>query len=836
MQQKSSALPGVEMGYFHKRNDGQDAANNSVRKLQVASPSEKEATEQVDSLQSTMDMHANSDCAWKSSKSAPENEDPSNSFPRLSDATADVTYDRPSSNPVSKAVDDPMITENMTDQVPASAGEDVVSELHSASLGPLNPRHDDSTETGVAKCTTFNEGPQEDVSAMKSNEELLQQKQVSLSTSAAAAVPIPTNHKTKDDISNHQDEDDIMSKTSGCTLDIHGKAEELIAATRELKHQHKALEKTKQEFVDMNERARQEWKGEYAKLETLQECLEVKFQSSMALTLTRIASSSHENELALRTLANKSLNELRQESSRAMEGNSNRTREMKVQLPSEVRALVEAEARKYMEEMMGGMVAAAKSDFQQWADGVVKSSCCISDRSVGTGASSLEKEVDRLNNNEASGVCEAINECERRHNHLTLSVSSEPLATNDNVADDKGAHISAGSSVGDDGLEKENMEPDLAVSDRGKPAAREERTPTRFTKPDPLLSNHCDYVAPDLKLGDDGKDSPESMSTATTPFSRKATPLQNNYAKNRLSDQASTRSRHHIDLDSELRNDHFSVVKSPFSSRKASQYQTSSSASDVSKNDDSSTQQLLSQSAATPVRDTTKTKVSAVKKASLNEPKHRVKAPKQHVPSGPPKHARVKEERVIVAKSTKPNESITCASRKTSVEDSTAVGKMPKTKQSSGPPKKRVRKRDQSNTVKSPRRSKRLKEGSRVEQMAIQVDMKLKPNKVTPKEDRIKGDDARDDAHLSVICNSASETQTGIVSNGFDSLLGTSVTVPTDDKREDELIGFDESEDAQPDRRSLAKLLPFCGFRSRKGKTMSKKKGKKVSSFSFDFS
>ena len=85
-------------------------------------------------------------------------------------------------------------------------------------------------------------------------------------------------------------------------------------------------------------------------------------------------------------------------------------------------------------------------------------------------------------------------------------------------------------------------------------------------------------------------------------------------------------------------------------------------------------------------------------------------------------------------------------------------------------------------------------------------------------------------------------------SNSDDSLLGTSVTVPRTENSGNEPIGFDECEDALPDKRSLTSLLPF-GFGYRRGskgkrikgkgskakgiKTMSKKKSSKTA-FDFD--
>ena len=70
------------------------------------------------------------------------------------------------------------------------------------------------------------------------------------------------------------------------------------------------------------------------------------------------------------------------------------------------------------------------------------------------------------------------------------------------------------------------------------------------------------------------------------------------------------------------------------------------------------------------------------------------------------------------------------------------------------------------------------------------------------------------------------------------------MTVPQDEKRNDDLIGLEDSDTIEPEQtRSLSYLLPFRrgGFGNRsKAKTMSKKKKKKKyrkeSTFNWDFS
>jgi hypothetical protein len=162
------------------------------------------------------------------------------------------------------------------------------------------------------------------------------------------------------------------------------------------------------------------------------------------------------------------------------------------------------------------------------------------------------------------------------------------------------------------------------------------------------------------------------------------------------------------------------------------------------------------------------------------------------------------------------------------------------------------------NSSKSPRRTKRLKESSRAEQFAVaqaggdpsknSTSISPKPSQVTPKDNntpynataRAKEDDAS--VSTSLICSPSSgvmgggEEKRGSVSHDFDTLLGTSVTVPIRDHLDnndvfDLEIDSDSAAADKPDKRSFTLFLPFCGFgnrnngsRHKSSKTMSKKK------------
>jgi len=776
-------------------------------------------------------------------------------------------------------------------------------------------------EAGTTMSNSFGQEAREDdtSSTNKSNDKGSLSKDIQADYFAEATMP-KLNHKAGNNLNgrkHYQDkeDDDAESNTSASTLDIQGKAEEIVLAASlrhrdNLKEQQEALNKSRREFQEMNDRAKRDWKEEYARLEAMQRSTEAEFSTlreSMDTFSKKIASSSHDQELAMRTLVSQSTNEMREESGRAVELISSQAKETKAQLPSEIRALVETEARKYVAEMMEGLVADAKSEFQDWMGVVLNSNKkknvvnapgetvaskitstgeAASNRirsHVGDGAINLENESKTrpdLSMNAQSNQSDSLVGCEdadtsSKENRIdagdsvhvpVMSVRIEPNGVNGDVTDGMSS-ISApgGFSAGGSISEKENMEPGPIISyqSESETTGVMKSIPMGILKADPVKFNRSGPVATSPSEGRNhisstSASSPFSkksspllcgvMSSSATPLSRKATPVQNNHAKNKLSAPSCDRSKREIDLECELHND-FSVIKSPFFSRNANQVNTTN---------EISTDAM------------TKAKAKAAKQTSTNEPKHKMnvhkksssKESKRRNTRNPPKSNRMKQDKHSCGNT--PKERVNNAPRKGGVKDKRAPRKKAiKTKRNTQP-KKVHRKRGQTtmmNVVKSPRRSKRLKEVHRVEHMAaVQIatatfagviEAKAKLRKVTPKDDVTPPaeDEGIDKiAHSSVICHSTSGAavekagmgeETGGVSNGYDSLLGTSVSVPADDKREDELIGFDEGDDVQPDKRSLTSLLPFGRLRGRKSKTMSKTKKmskKKKSSFDFDFS
>lgn len=715
-------------------------------------------------------------------------------------------------------------------------------------------------EAEATKFSSFDQDPQEEhlpSTRGKSDEDLSSQE----NQAAAAGMPtLKQEVKSNTNVGNkrHRDDgdegDDAGSKTTTSTLDVHGRAEEIILAVQrhrgELEKQQEDLNESKRDFQDTRDLAKRELKEEHARLEALRRTTAAEFaalRKSMDDFSERMASTSREHESSMRALAGRLTDEVRRECGRATESISERAREAAGQLPSEVRAVVEADARKLAEEVVGGMVAEVKIDFRAWVDGEVKrgifeksvpsegakrkrasDGSTAARVSVGSDGNLAEEDKARA---EAT-VCALGNENEptASHNNAGSLVPGqiEPPAENDNIIDGMSSiSVLGSSSVGESSAEKENVEPGRIMSYPDKPAATR---PGRngLTGKDTGNVSSSIVSSPVTKKTSPLPRGSMSEPTTATPFSRRATPLQNNHARVR-SGQSSGRSKHELELECELSND-FLVVKSPFS--------LAEKGSSVS----------------------TKTEARMVKKAPVKVPKHKVNASNTSVAT---ETKRRNTKARIVGDAPR---NATTSDRVASVDKRTNTkhnAQMQKNLGGNGRSKKRQRKRSMSammNVAKSPRRSKRLKEVNRAEQMAaVQIataalavvkEARRKPSKVTPNEDitpvvaSARGD-ARDSAsHSSIICHSISGAvawKTGVdkttanASSGYDALLGTSVTVPASDEREDELLGFDESDDAQPDRRSLSSLLPFGGFRKRKGKSMSRKKGKRKSTFDFSF-
>ena len=250
---------------------------------------------------------------------------------------------------------------------------------------------------------------------------------------------------------------------------------------------------------------------------------------------------------------------------------------------------------------------------------------------------------------------------------------------------------------------------------------------------------------------------------------------------------------------------------------------------------------------------------STSKKDSPNESRPTVDDPKEIAPRDSVRQkAKAKHCTPSAEKPSQPTASTDRAKNKTSTGKTRGPkrsAKAPKRARGAVPPKKIPRKRTHAiavNSVKSPRRSKRLKEGNRVEYMAAQAygvchlpEAGASPNKATHEDECTLSsaaavEDASDAAQSSAMRRSPSDNTGKAIEpedageEGFDALLGTSVAVPAETRREDGFVGLYEREGSPSGMQSLSSLLPFGGFRRRKGRTASKKRSKK-SSFDFSF-
>ena len=578
---------------------------------------------------------------------------------------------------------------------------------------------------------------------------------------ASANVGVKTND-------NDHDESKELAKTrSGLTLDIQSKTDEIIAATRELNHKHEQLQQSKQDLIDISERARQEMKDERERLEALQKSIDAKLgmmQSSIDAFSYKSASVTHDHELTIRTLVNKSMNDLRQESSQATDAITNQLQErMKSQLPSDVRALIDVEARKYMVEVIDGIVDAAKSDFQVWVDGIRDS----------------------------------------------------PIAA-----------------------EKENVQPEI-----------------RTTEPfDSIPSESTFHGGQNSPLSESRVARSESLtplprdarSTSTTPFSRKATPLQNNHATGKLhSVQSSTLVRRDIDFESSTHADITACGRqTPASATSTPSSALAKFVVDRKERPNDQTQSNKHMSSSTTSSSSSSSEVAKVKVVVQTLTRPEKKSRKSEI------HAKSKGHITPPLRK-----------RKSDVQDAPLTKKnnrSPKVDNATLPSGDVARKRSHSevmNSSKSPRRAKRLKEINRLEQFSggdsleNATSISPKPSQVTPNENntpiaRMKDDDAS--VSTSLICSPSSgvvgeEERRASESNDFDTLLGTSVTVPNrgDHTDNDDVFDLEIDSDsaaaaAKPDKRSFTLFLPFSGFgnrnnssRHKSSKTMSKKKKKK---------
>jgi hypothetical protein len=669
-----------------------------------------------------------------------------------------------------------------------------------------------------------------------------------------ASNPLLETPAERNETNSVRNNDDIFNDTNISHRGHTDKTDEVLIATRELKYQLEQLEKSKQEFHDMNKRARREIQEEYAKLEALQQLMEIKhgtLQTSMDTYSTNMASSAHDHEMTIRTLVNTSMNELRQESCRAVDAIVLQVHEQaKVQLPSVIRSLIETETRQHLLQTIVGMVDTAKSDFQQWICGVnnafivggvgsdSQNALAVAESTHlgsfggttigsvgGTTIGSVNSTSGSIRNDtlDDTDACARVNSPIIRHDTL----GNEPLACEFFTAAQCHSDVTPMKSNMDNRKATDSSNPRLGLS--------KDYTPCEHVED----SNITSSLTPVPR---------SSMSTWTTPFSRKATPLKNNYAKNKLPVPSSGHSRRDVESEMKLDND-ILLDKSPSPTLKSELQKLVDNSPESGGGPPEQSRALIATFSSGSI-----SKVKVVANASSNEPKPTMKS----------SITSTSKESKRKAYGHSPNQALVNITSRTinSSHNRVVNDKTPNTKRihqthkgSEAKPStmKASRKRDQldmTDTSTSPRRSKRQKEANRIKPItaAPTAGVNRKPSRVTPKKDRTPV----------VKCNydwlDANSTEANAVdhrstSDRYDSLLGTSVTVPTATAHHsegDSLLGLDDNmmELSQPEKRStLTSLLPFVGGFSYRGsavinkptKTFSKKRTKSKISAAYDF-
>jgi len=309
--------------------------------------------------------------------------------------------------------------------------------------------------------------------------------------------------------------------------------------------------KKKHEMNEFFERTAKTLKENASKIEgEIQQAMDTTFPA-------KIASSTEEHGAQIRILVDKSREEMEKESVRVVES-----------ISSKARAVADDEAKKSIVELVNNVIATAKGDFQVWSDGVLAGmrSSVIRDRrpvvaaaAAAAAVSGEESTSEGPNNNDSiieTEDCGVVKRC----------CQQQPT-----VLGEKGEWNNS---------DKENEQPDA-----------EEET-TLNEEVDDMETNYCSTVETQIcadvqsgKWSDDDEEEEDIIdekdeilekgatpfsskappSTTTTPFSRKTTPVKNNYGKNRKSMQSS-RTTNDVDendeLKTEVQND-FGVAMSP---------------------------------------------------------------------------------------------------------------------------------------------------------------------------------------------------------------------------------------------------------------------------------
>ena len=474
----------------------------------------------------------------------------------------------------------------------------------------------------------------------------------------------------------------------------------------------KEFAEKKQELNDMFERTTNTLKESATRIEEI--------QLAMDTFPTKITSSMTQQEDHIRELVEQTKEEITRESTRVIES-----------ITSKARAVSENEAKKCMGEVVNS-IDAAKGDFQIWMNGVLagmKSSIIGYDQplptTLGEEVTNVTVETHDFETEESQTTTEANHDKENEHPVVVDRSSQSEGANAKAMAMDTECSNNEVRNCDDIQSAKWNDDND----DEGGDDAAEEQVKDSKTSATLFPSK-------------------ATPSTAATPFSRKKTPIKNNYGKNRKS-TLPTRKAHEDELDTE---EQHQVQNDTDNAISPCKYASSTNTKRADKRSPSSPQIPLNLSSDKKKRrryplspHLDNRVVKSTKESAKRESKHRVKTKSPPVQKSQSRDVESKqtdksnqkisdEAGVMKAKVSTNNDTNLQLSQRSekktnrsekseNAPQQSQPSEKKETERAPQPSRRPAKKRDQSALAveKSTRRSKRLKESSRKEKATIEL-------------------------------------------------------------------------------------------------------------------